>query len=302
MSKTGLKTKLSKGIAILRAGEFRMLYWRANMDKIIERMIKKYPNKLIIKIACFQITEKCNLRCKDCSQLMHYYKKRECTDIDEAIRYMDALMERVDFIGDFAIMGGEPFLYKNLPRILEHASKYKSKYGILKTNTNGTIVPSTDVLKALKKSGIVVHISDYGDTSICLNELVTALKEYKIPFSVDAVAWYETSQLRENGGPELAKEIYAKCCRSDEKRGSVNGGKYYNCAFLGRGDKLRIFPSSADNYVDLLDEKVTAQDIKRYISSENAPPGCGYCSGIDKTKAIPVAEQLKEPLPYKAYD
>ena len=55
-------------------------------------------NVLKLKSIDVQITEKCSLKCKDCSNLMQYYKKPIDADFEILTKSIDKILNAVDLI------------------------------------------------------------------------------------------------------------------------------------------------------------------------------------------------------------
>ena len=96
--------------------------------KTINRKIEIYKSgckeidyqKLNIKYIDIMITEKCSLKCKDCSNLMQYYQKPVNSDLNILINSIDKIMASVDKIFEFRVLGGEPFMNKEIGKIIKH--------------------------------------------------------------------------------------------------------------------------------------------------------------------------------------
>ena len=74
----------------------------------------------------------------------------------------DTFFSKVDYCNEFVLIGGEPFLYKNLFEIIEYiGEKYRSQINIFSITTNGTIVPKDDILTLLRKYNVTLRVSDY---------------------------------------------------------------------------------------------------------------------------------------------
>ena len=105
----------------------------------------------------------CTLNCKNCASLMPYYDKKTDFDLEEIKLGVSTLLDVVDFVPRINILGGEPFLSKNLVPIVKLLkSKYNTKIGVVKLTTNGTVLPKEDVLKELIWNKLEVRISKYG--------------------------------------------------------------------------------------------------------------------------------------------
>ena len=106
-------------------------------------------NSLKVDSVDLMLTEKCSLKCKDCSNLMQFYAKPIDEDYDLVIASIDILMEAVDFVQEIRLLGGEPLMYKKVDLVIKHLLKYKN-FGQIKINTNGTIVPKEEKLKVFQ--------------------------------------------------------------------------------------------------------------------------------------------------------
>ena len=72
------------------------------------------------------LTEKCSLKCKDCSNLMQYYAKPVDEDFDQMMNGLDKFMNNVDFVNEVRLIGGEPLMYKRITEVLKKLLDYKN--------------------------------------------------------------------------------------------------------------------------------------------------------------------------------
>ncbi len=123
-----------------------------------------FTRKVSVPTMDFNITSRCTLKCQDCGSLMPLYTKEQ--HFDETLEgfkvRLDALLENVNHIFQFKIIGGEPLLNKDFARILDYACS-KSQILSVEITTNGTICPTDEVLESLKrnKARISIFISNY---------------------------------------------------------------------------------------------------------------------------------------------
>ena len=89
------------------------------------------------------LTEKCSLKCKNCSNLMQYYEQPIDNDLELLIKSFDNFIKAVDYCYEVRMIGGEPLMYKNINRVIEHVLS-KKNIGNVIIYTNGTIVPKGD--------------------------------------------------------------------------------------------------------------------------------------------------------------
>lgn len=117
-----------------------------------------YPKKIY-----FDITYRCNLKCKYC-----YIDKKDQNWYNRALKEEMSLEQIKSTIDDLAVqgielislIGGEPFVRKDLPEIIEYIYNKNIEVNI---NTNGTIINSP-ILRILKKYKPNLQISLDGPT------------------------------------------------------------------------------------------------------------------------------------------
>lgn len=66
----------------------------------------KVDNEIYLHNLDFVTTEKCSLRCKDCSNLIPYYKKPINIDMDESLEALDRFFDAIDFLSEIRVLGG----------------------------------------------------------------------------------------------------------------------------------------------------------------------------------------------------
>lgn len=251
---------------------------------------------LILMHTEFVVTQRCTLKCRGCANLMQYYQEPRDITTETICEDIDVYMRSVDFVRFLCLIGGEPFVNKELHRVIDHIDAYKGRFGDLALVTNGTIIPSNEVLRSIKQAGLRVEISDYGHLSRNLDALEAILHDRSIVYNIRKVdTWYACQGIIAKN--DHGQQTYDKCKASCT---SVLGGKLYRCPFLANGEVLKAFPANGDNHV-MLD---APSKIHAYLSSARAMPGCAYCSGYNFSIAepIPVAEQLSEPIRYCVYE
>ena len=72
---------------------------------------KKYPDTLVYLDVV--ITECCTLKCRNCSNLMQYYKTPANLDADEVISSLSRILKAVR-VERLKILGGEPFVCQKI--------------------------------------------------------------------------------------------------------------------------------------------------------------------------------------------
>ena len=107
------------------------------------------------------LTEKCSLKCKDCSNLMQYYAKPIDEDYDNLIKGLDKFMNSVDFVNEIRFIGGEPLLYKKIGDVMKKVLTYKN-FKKIYVYTNGTIVFKNNKMEIFQDERVLFRISNYG--------------------------------------------------------------------------------------------------------------------------------------------
>lgn len=246
------------------------------------------------------LTEKCSLKCKDCSNLMQFYAKPVDEDFDMVIKSFDKFMQTVDFVQEVRFIGGEPLMYKRVDEVAKHVLGYKN-FGQLKVNTNGTIVPNETKLKVFEDPRVFFDISNYGKFSRNVDKLTEKLKEKKIAHVASSVSeWQDVGKIvNSNRSDQVNKEIFGNCCIN---RGlTLLHGKLYLCPFSANATNLNAIKYAEK---EILDTKTEKEKLKKQIHNlyfnTDFLEACKSCNGRDhNVKKVEAALQAKEPLKYQ---
>lgn len=300
-----LDTEVKNDIDVNELSMFRPLFW---MRELKSKIFKDNScDGLYLKIFNLVITTKCTLKCKGCGALMDYYfpEQQKDMNLETTIKYFDKLMSYIDYVSEVVLIGGEPFVYKDLDKVLEHIvnQSYIGKMGRLNIITNGTLIPSDSVLRIIgtHRDVISVTISDYGKLSLKKYQLVKKLNEYNCTyFHHNIKTWYSFAQPTFSETSKLESEIKAKC----EKCECIQGGnlrqinnKLYSCSFVAFADDAQLIPYDKRNYIDLCTDEINKSILREFINGMQ--PGREYCNApwqidLSQNIMIPVAEQTKE--------
>lgn len=119
-------------------------------------------NKVFLDTVSMIVTERCTLRCEKCAIMLPYFKKIHSYDFYKLKREIDVLFEKVDFVGNYTLTGGEPLLCEDLVLIVQYIGEhYRTQIGSFKVITNGTMLPSDELKEAMCLYNVAVEISDY---------------------------------------------------------------------------------------------------------------------------------------------
>ncbi|MCM1183192.1 MAG: 4Fe-4S cluster-binding domain-containing protein [Roseburia sp.] len=133
------------------------------MEWYLEPYLFFHENKIYVKNLTICVSKKCTLKCKECSQRMSYQKELGMNTLKELTAHIDLLFSKIDFIDFLAVTGGEPFLFKELDRLLDYmVNRYGRQIGAIRVVSNGTIMPDENFLKCAQEHGILLELTDYG--------------------------------------------------------------------------------------------------------------------------------------------
>lgn len=294
-----------------KAGSKRlfMINVRKRIDRLPEKphdflMWGKVPKLLYAKkdyVAVpqidFSITTRCNLRCKECFFRIPYYEHP--VDIPTNILYKDInhLVASVDYIHKINLVGGEPFLRKNLPEIIRYVTSIK-KIGMVLIITNGTIVPDDSLCKALLLPKVYLYVSNYGKhVSKAVPHIVKKIGASKIRFVIGTLKnWYHFEEPRKDNitQEELVNKLGS--CSYKECR-ALFEGRFYPCSFACHAEEQGFVPSVEDDYIAIHDYSPPQlrKAIKEFYSRKSYPC-CAYCTGPKKNESTPIRAgvQLQE--------
>lgn len=226
---------------------------------------------------------------------MPYFDNPVDYSIENLTSYMDKLLECVDVIQIFRILGGEPFLYRDLDKIISKALT-STKIKTVDIVTNGTIVPGEKLLILMKNSKLTVQISDYGKYSRKKTELKAACDAVGVQCVIrdsKEKTWIDGGGLENRG--RSAKETRKQMKRCGNICRNFHNGRLYFCPRASFGTKLGI-PDIEEEFVDFTKNESRDKLRKRIyeLNQKKYLVACNYCDeGTNKAIIIPAAEQLK---------
>lgn len=287
---------MTEGINFITAEEFEKKWFPV--------LSLYYFGRLYTNLAQICVTERCTLRCKKCAHACHLVDiHSKDISIEHAKHSADSFFRAFDFIGEFVLIGGEPFLYKELGTLIEYiGEKYRDKIELFSITTNGTIVPADDLLAICKKHGVTVRITDYKKSIPRLEKNYKRLYETLKIHGINSIVWetdHETSWFDYGFDENLTKNATDTQRTFDECKTpcrEVSGGKYYYCVMahtVANNMKLKI---GETDYFDL-DSDFEKQELLEFelgYSEKGYLDMCSRCRGKEaENYRIPAAEQVR---------
>lgn len=295
------------------------IFYKGNMPTLkVERLLNYYVlmankkqflkmNKLYLKSIDVQVSEKCSLKCADCCNLMQYYKKPKDVETDILIRSIDKFMECVDGLDEFRVLGGDPFMNKDLHIIMKKLISYEKCKKIV-VYTNARFLPKGENLDCLKNEKVILEITDYGEKdSKAAKQFIDMAKRENVAYQHSLVStWDDAGKIMPyiNRSESDLKNLFTNCCQQDLI--SMLHGKIYRCPFSANAANLNAIPEAASDEVNLLDEKLSIKELRERIKQlcfdKEFLTACSYCKGRTyESEKIKSAIQTKTPLQYNEF-
>lgn len=258
------------------------------------------------------ISLRCTLKCKLCLVYAPYYKQPRDYPVSDITRSIDMYFHLIDTCGTLNVQGGEPLMHPQLPNILEKVAEYKDRIGKILLTTNGTLLPSPQLLQVLQKfrDNMQVNISDYGpQLSRMVPQLINILRENDIPYHVIN---YSGDQIHFGGWLDFTDhtlkhhteaDLIANASECGYRNGgnlAIRGSELYFCYRVARRIELGLIEKNEHSCINMFDDRTIDEKREnvRSILSAKYTPACAYCIG-KRSEAIhypPAVQITKEEM------
>lgn len=257
-----------------------------------KRELLSDKNKVILPRTPIMITTRCTLRCKECSNLMPYYKQPKDYDADEIIGWIKNICEAVDEWICLELVGGEPFLYRNLDKVLSYVLNEK-KIQRVEFTSNASVMPSPEMLELLCNTKVYIKISQYPNL-IDPSRFMKLLDERGIRYELmESMRWSKNGELttRERSVVELQSQ-YLNCGQAKLCRTILNG-KMYVCSKAASLMELGYVQDLET--VDLADKDNLRRNIWEFMRLPYSK-ACNYCdiASADEEMVEPAIQVERE--------
>lgn len=268
--------------------------------------LNKYyrEDKVFLSRTDLSLTSRCNLKCENCNMFMPYFREAKDKSIEEIKRDLDLYFTWVDQVRNFYLLGGEPFLYKDLYDVLDYMENhYLNKADRLWLFSNGTVLPKKEIIEKIIKMRVKIEIGDYHINNPKLKpkveQFVELLEKNNIPYNrkTDA-SWLDfgVGSFRHSFNEGELIRYFDRCYPPFR---ALHNGKFYYChinagavnAGLYEHDETDCFDLSGydkDRRVELVEYNM-GYNQKGYLSLCRNCRGCGPQNTIE----IPVAIQMQ---------
>ena len=262
-----------------------------------------YYKKLYVQLAQICLTERCTLKCRKCAHACYNVPNTsEDFSLENAKESADAFFSKFDIVKEFALIGGEPFLYRDIKTIIKYiGKKYRDRIIIFSITTNGTILPDDEIISLCLKYDVTIRISDYSASvprlKLQYERLYGKLAQNKvIVWKTDAEnSWFDYGFEEFDRGDRISDLINAfDQCRTPCRE--IRGSKYYYCVMARSvADNLGMDIGQQD-YIDLatIQDRSILLEFQMGFSDKGYLEMCRYCRGAEaKNYLIPAAEQKR---------
>jgi len=261
-------------------------------------------NKIIFNAIDIQVTEKCSMKCIDCSNLMQYYEKPIDADTSILMKSLSAIFNNIDYIYDSRVLGGEPFMYKELPILLKYLAE-SNKTPRVTVYTNGTFVPKIEILESLTNPKIEVEITDYDILSKNHDNLVETFIKFGIRYITHKPQnWTDSARIINNHKSETElHDMFEKCCVNDAV--TLLHGKLYHCPFSANAYNLNGIPKDDTDYIDInkyYNNSELRNIINNFYFGKPYLTACKSCLGRDYSQPLVIpAIQTRKFIPINLF-
>jgi hypothetical protein len=262
------------------------------------------PGLLRLRSVDVIVTERCSMRCRDCSNLMQYYEHPQDLDRDEVTAGVDALCDAVDGINELRVIGGEPMMNREWHHAVRHGCS-RREVGRVVIYTNGTILPRPEAVEALRDPKVVFMVTDYGAQSRQLPALRQMLERERIVHLISpAQNWVPCSRIHHHRRSDEANDlVFQNCCAKNLL--TLSDGMLFRCPFSANAVRLGAVPAAPGDLVHLTgphaasDRDGARRRIRDLVLGRKRLAACDWCDGrfLDAPQVKPGI-QVPKPLPY----
>lgn len=263
-------------------------------------IVRMTDEGLVIPALTVIVGQACSLKCKHCANFSpfapdftkRYPLKKICGDLQ-------VIFESVHRLEKVQVQGGEPFLYPDLPDLLDFIWN-SGKVDILTVATNGTIIPKETVFQSMKRNRVRVRISNYPNTSKeTVARLAQRLKESGLDiwiyeFASDDSMWYDmggVSAVPPAASEEAVQQRFITCPFHDCF--TLENGKVSRCGRAVMAEVLQNFEAREQDLLPVTPSEDFPVKLWKYLDTPAHMEACRYCYGTERGKVVP-AQQLEE--------
>ncbi len=283
-----------KNIDYFAIEEFISIYYLYKYDRVYFLSVSFLPSTI------------CNLKCRHCLNFNPFAKKFYVREWDALKADVDLFFSCVDYIMLFHVSGGEPMLYQHTAELIQYIDeKYGDRIGTLRTVTNGTIVPSDEVLKKLSRCRVEVTVDDYREAvpqyNAQFDALLQKLKQYQIKYYTNrAENWVDLAPEKTDYSVMTEEELIRHRTECGQTWQELRDGKLYSCNYAAYATVAGIageqdLEESYDLRTHTEDKKKELIEFRLGYTNKGYTNFCKKCRGFTAhdTDAVEPAIQVE---------
>jgi hypothetical protein len=241
-------------------------------------------------------TTHCNLNCKECSNGIQYRTDKKHIPTADHMVDLDRLTSVLP-ISFCNMQGGEPLMNKNFADLMrKHAQNPRVAFFTIATD--GGVPPSDDVMHAVKQSGAMFRISNYGELSRFKQSIVEKSAAMGVPCELypRADSWVAYGELEPHERTKANNKEIAQSCFFGTKDLMFYDGRLFCCSRTLFAEAVG-FDNEATraNILDVRKE-FTEAELYDIVHGTHLHLMCDYCDW--PMKRVPPAEQLSRKITF----
>ncbi|MBQ4531273.1 MAG: radical SAM protein [Lachnospiraceae bacterium] len=263
--------------------------------------------KLYFPSISFLPSTRCNLNCEACLNFTPYMKKFDERPWEQIKSDVDLFFKRVDYIMLFHISGGEPLLYPKIGELVEYIdNNYRDKIHLLRTVTNGTVLPKEELLEKLSKHRIEITVDDYREAvpESCgtFDKLLALLEEYHIKYEVNKVEeWIDLAPMTTHHEDWSEERLCKKFEGCHVPWQELRDGLLYSCNYASYAHVAGIVEEDKDGVFDLKEyterQRKELMEFRMGYNKKGYVEFCKRCSGyvdMNPNKVMPAKQMERK--------
>ncbi len=196
----------------------------------------KYNRVYFLNISLLPSTV-CNLKCRHCLNFNPFAEEFYVRGWEELKMDVDVFFRNIDYIMLFHVSGGEPMLYKHTADLIEYIDRnYGDRIGTLRTVTNGTVVPSDEILERLSRCRVEITVDDYREAvpqyKEQFDELIHKLDQHKVKYFINKVeSWVDLAPEKTDYSYMTEEQLIRHRAECGQTWQELRDGKLYSCNY-----------------------------------------------------------------------
>lgn len=281
--------------------EYRNIYQIANVAKT-HFIQQSDPERIMINSLEVAITHRCTLNCEKCANLISYFEKPKDADFHKTIWALRKILDAHVYINELRILGGEPFLNRQMVHYLKMLLEYEN-IGLISIMSNATIIPDDTLTEVLSNPRVYITLSSYGTLSTRLMELQALFEENNILYRIhDLAGWRDCNCIiQEELTTDELKKRFQNC--SVNHCYTLYEQDLFRCPYNAGVTLLQAVPEEVTDHLNIYN--LSPEDVEKELSAFMRAEYsliCGYCRGRPKSVVdVAPAKQMRGKHQYKKY-